>query len=134
MSKPILYIHVGPSKTATTFLQRDVLGRIESAECLPVPEIEVGGRRLRFGDLFSLSPEFWRGLEADPFADKVRHSGLRTPIKKERFLLRWPDFSRESEIRLTEALRAEILAAYEEGNRSLDERCSRLNLGEYGYY
>ena len=75
MSKPILYIHVGPSKTATTFLQRDVLGRIESAECLPVPEIEVEGRRLRFGDLFSLSPEFWRGLEADPLADKVRHSG-----------------------------------------------------------
>ncbi|PSQ86202.1 MAG: hypothetical protein BRD42_06120 [Bacteroidetes bacterium QS_3_64_15] len=326
MSDPTLYIHVGPSKTATTFLQRDVLGRIASAECLPVPEIEVEGRRLRFGDLFSLSPEFWRGLETDPFADRVRHSGrdvvisdericgglvapqpwipgsvpgrglppsprlhthsrvdpysvsshfrelrraadawgyervrvlltprrqdtklassyaqlsnrvrgagqqnfetwvrhllhdaighnkgggvnldyslwwrelrtavgtenvfflpfellredratflrqwlgvlgvpeadsivdalsgsegteknvrsrsadtwtLRTPIKKGRFLLRWPDFSRESEIRLTEALRAEILAAYEEGNRSLDERCSHLNLGEYGYY
>ena len=62
MSDPTLYIHVGPSKTATTFLQRDILGRIESAECLPVPEIEVEGRRLRFGDLFSLSPEFWRGL------------------------------------------------------------------------
>ena len=326
MSEPTLYIHVGPSKTATTFLQRDVLGRVESAECLPVPEIEVQGRSLRFGDLFSLSPEFWRGLEEDPLAGSVQHSGrdvvisderifgglvapqpwipgsvpgrglspsprlhthsradpyyvcahlrelrraaegwgygrvrvlltlrrqdtklassyaqlsnrvrragqqnfetwvrhllhdaighnkgggvnldyslwwrelraavgtenvfflpferlrenraaflrqwlgflgvpeadsivdalsgsggtgknvrsrsedtwaLRTPIKKGRFLLRWPDFSRESEIRLTEALREEILSVYAEGNRSLDEQVPHLTLDEYGYY
>jgi hypothetical protein len=51
-----------------------------------------------------------------------------------RFLFRWPDFSRECEIRLTEALSKEILTVYEEGNRSLDERCSHLNLGEYRYY
>lgn len=326
MGKSTLYIHVGPSKTATTFLQRDVLGRIESAECLPVPEIEVQGQRLRFGDLFSLSPEFWRGLEANPIADSVQHLGrdvvisdericgglvapqpwipgsipghglppsprlhthsradpyyvsshlrelrraatawgyerirvllttrrqdtklassyaqlsnrvrgagqqnfetwvrhllhdvighnkgggvklnyslwwrelgaavgtenvfflpfellredrasflrqwlgflevpeadsivealagsegteqnvrsrsadtwaLRTPIKKGRYLLRWPDFSRGSEIRLTEALKEEILTAYEAGNRSLDEEVPHLTLDAYGYY
>lgn len=326
VSTPVLFVHVGPSKTATTFLQRDVLGAIESLKCLPVPEISVRGRRVRFGDLFGLSPEFWRELETDPLADStgdterdvivsderisgglvaprpwipgpipgrdlppsprrhthsrvdpyfasshfrelrraaaawgydsvrvlltprrqdtrlasiyaqlsnrvwgagqqsfetwVRHllhdpvgyhkgggakldymlwwrqlgeavgtenvfflpfellqadraaflrrwlgalgvpdvgsvigslpgprqaqsnarsrSGdtwsLRTPIKKGRHLLRWPDFSRESEIRMTEALREEILGVYEEGNRALGERVPNLNLGEHGYY
>jgi hypothetical protein len=47
---------------------------------------------------------------------------------------RWPDFSREREIRLTEALSEEILAVYEEENRSPDEHLPHLNLDEYRYY
>ena len=84
MTAPTLYIHVGPSKTATTFLQRDVLGRIESAECLPIPEISVQGRSLRFGDLFSLSPELWRGLDNNPIADVVQNSERDVVISDER--------------------------------------------------
>ena len=87
--------------------------------------------------------------EADSIVDALAESGgtdhnvrsraedtwtLRTPIKKGRSLLRWPDFSRGSEIRLTEALREEILTVYAEGNRSLDEEVVHLNLDEHGYY
>lgn len=76
MSKPVRYIHVGPSKTATTFLQRDVMGAIESSERLPVPEIAVEARPLRFGDLFSLSPEFWRDVVV---SDERISGGLVAP-------------------------------------------------------
>lgn len=326
MSRPILYVHVGPSKTGTTFLQRDVLERIESMNCLSVPHVTVQGNRLRFGDLFSFSPEFWRDVEESPIADFTRQSdqdvvisderisgglvapqpwipgsipghgispsprlhthsrvdpyqvsshfrelrkaaakwgyddvrvllttrrqdtklassyaqlsnrvrgarqenfekwvrhllhnvvghnkgggvklnyslwrrvleagvgaenvfflpfellredpaaflqkwlgflgvsaadeivdalsgaeaakqnvrsqsehtwALRTPIKKGRYLFRWPDFSRGSKIRITESLTEEILAVYEKGNRSLDEKVTHLRLNEYGYY
>ncbi|MFB6274455.1 MAG: hypothetical protein ABEL51_16345 [Salinibacter sp.] len=84
MSAPTLYIHVGPSKTATTYLQRKVLGAIESAECLPVPHIEVQGQQFRFGDLFSFSPGFWGGLEENPFAGIVRRSDRDVVISDER--------------------------------------------------
>jgi len=84
MTAPTLYVHVGPSKTATTFLQREVLGRIESAECLPIPELSVQGRQLRFGDLFSLSPQFWRELEQNPIDDSVQRSGQDVVISDER--------------------------------------------------
>lgn len=68
MGKPDLYIHAGPPKTATTFLQNSVLGRIQSAKCLTKPKVEVNGREIRFGDLFDFSPGFWRRLEGDPFS------------------------------------------------------------------
>lgn len=51
-----------------------------------------------------------------------------------RFPLRWPDFSREEEIRLSDELSDEILSAYEKSNRSLDESLPHLDLERYGYY
>ncbi len=35
---------------------------------------------------------------------------------------------------MTEALRGETPAVYEEGNRALGERVPHLNLDEYGYH
>ena len=51
-----------------------------------------------------------------------------------RIPLRWPDFSREEEIRLSDELSDEILSAYVESNQSLDESLPHLDLERYGYY
>jgi len=57
-------------------------------------------------------------------------SALGLPNK---LLLRWPDFKRESEIRLTEELRNKIMDRYRESNRAL-ERAIGMDLSQYGYY
>jgi len=84
MSAPTLSIHVGPSKTATTFLQREVFERIESAACFPVPELEVQDRTFRFGDLFSFSPGFWGGVEGDPFGEGGQQPARDVVVSDER--------------------------------------------------
>ncbi|MCS3657960.1 hypothetical protein GGQ11_002761 [Salinibacter ruber] len=48
--------------------------------------------------------------------------------------LRWPDFSREEEIRLSDKLSDEILIAYEKSNRLLDESLPHLSLKRYDYF
>lgn len=69
MSKSSLYIHVGPPKTATSFLQDVVLGQVQSVDCLSKPVVEIKGKALRFADLFDFSPAVWRDVEENPFAE-----------------------------------------------------------------
>jgi len=67
MGGPNLYIHAGPGKTATTFLQGAVFDRIKSARTFSKPNISLGEDMVQFGDMFDLSPRVWRALEEDPF-------------------------------------------------------------------
>ncbi len=60
-----LFIHAGPGKTGTTFLQSSLFGRIESAQCLVKPDVEVGKKKIRFADLFDFSPEVWDQVNLD---------------------------------------------------------------------
>jgi hypothetical protein len=57
-----IYIHVGPPKTASTFLQKGVIEKIESKKSIVNPKVEIGGREVNFSDLFLLSPEVWDGV------------------------------------------------------------------------
>ena len=68
MSGPTLCLHAGPPRTATTFLQEEVLERIHSARCLVRPRVEVGAETVRFHDLFLFSPDVWEG-PCGAFAD-----------------------------------------------------------------
>lgn len=59
-----LYIHVGPPKTASTYLQ-NALKKAEGIKSVVKPEETVGDRRVRFSDLFFLSPEVWDDFGRD---------------------------------------------------------------------
>ena len=63
-----LYLHVGPPKTATTFLQEHVLRRVSSVECRCLPQVEMEGEKISFGQLFSMSPSVWRNDGGQAFA------------------------------------------------------------------
>jgi hypothetical protein len=73
MNESTLFIHVGPGKTATTFLQNVVLAKTRSVESLVKPIVELGGEKLRFGDLFNFPPEVWNDSEGGAFAHLIRH-------------------------------------------------------------
>lgn len=62
MSGPTFFLHIGPPKTATTFLQEEILQRVQSAVCRIKPDVKVGNEEIRFADLFLRSPEIWRGI------------------------------------------------------------------------
>jgi hypothetical protein len=51
-----------------------------------------------------------------------------------RMPLRWPDFRRGKEIRLTSELRAHILGVYADENRRLDRALEEVDLRSYGYW
>lgn len=57
---PTLYLHIGPSKTATSFLQWEVLPEIEMC-CYVKPTVTLGSAEMRLGDVFLFSPDLWRG-------------------------------------------------------------------------
>lgn len=61
-----LFLHVGPPKTATTFLQREVLSRIQSVRYLDKPTVPLDTEPVSFGDLFCFSPDIW--TEGEGFA------------------------------------------------------------------
>jgi hypothetical protein len=68
---PDLYIHAGPGKTGTTFLQQSVFDKIQSAQCLETPEVNIGGKEIRFADLFDFPPGIWKRAEQNPFFPKA---------------------------------------------------------------
>jgi hypothetical protein len=60
-----LFLYIGPPKTASTFLQRGFLQKIDELECRIRPRVQVNGRELMFSDLFFFFPEVWRGIGKD---------------------------------------------------------------------
>ncbi|MCS3628945.1 hypothetical protein GGP53_002824 [Salinibacter ruber] len=61
MKKRSIYIHIGPGKTGTTFLQKRVIPKIQSVGCVVKPEVVIGnGISIKFRDLFDLSPKVWK--------------------------------------------------------------------------
>lgn len=70
MDKPTLYLHVGPPKTATTFLQNEVLYKLRSHSCHIHPSIKVADTRLPMDTLFHLSPLIWGEVNENPFNEK----------------------------------------------------------------
>lgn len=66
-----LFIHVGPGKTGTTFLQDVVLERVHSVECLVKPTVNLGGEEVRFGDLFTFPPEVWGNSGGGAFSSLI---------------------------------------------------------------
>jgi len=73
MSELTLFIHLGPGKTATTFLQNVVLAKVHSIESLVKPIVEFGEEKLRFGDLFNFPPEVWDDSGGGAFAHLIRN-------------------------------------------------------------
>lgn len=69
-----LYVHVGPPKTATTFLQEHVLKRVSSVECRCLPEVQLGGEAVNFGHLFSMSPSVWTEHGGRAFAQLINET------------------------------------------------------------
>jgi hypothetical protein len=47
--------------------------------------------------------------------------------------VRWPDWEREKEIRLTPSLEEEVMDVYEQSNRAFAEAIG-MDLSQYGYY
>lgn len=78
-----LYIHVGPPKTATTFLQSEVLARLQSHSCRIHPSVEVADTELPVDKLFYLSPLIWREIEENPFTEKEESSLKDTLVSDE---------------------------------------------------
>ena len=60
-------MHIGPPKTATTFLQNEVLSEIRSADYLTKPHVPVGGEDVRIGSLFCFDPQVWGKTESGAF-------------------------------------------------------------------
>lgn len=73
MSEPCLYIHLGPGKTATTFLQNVVLAKVRSVESLVEPVVELGEEEVRFGDLFNFPLQVWEDSGAAAFAHLIQN-------------------------------------------------------------
>jgi hypothetical protein len=73
MSDSTLFIHVGPGKTATTFLQDVVLTGVSSVESLIKPTVNFGGEKVRFGDLFNFPPDVWDSSGGDAFSRLVQN-------------------------------------------------------------
>lgn len=61
------YLHVGPPKTASTFLQGAVLPKIENIRCHVKPTVTFGESEMKFRDLFLFSPDLWRTSMEEPF-------------------------------------------------------------------
>jgi hypothetical protein len=56
-----LILHIGPPKTATTFLQRRVFPEFKAVQCLVKPSVKLGdGTEVHFSDLFCSSPNIWK--------------------------------------------------------------------------
>ena len=69
---PTLFLHIGPPKTATTFLQHKVLNEIHSADCLIQPHVPVGGEDVRMASLFCFDPQVWGKTESGAFRDFLK--------------------------------------------------------------
>lgn len=67
------YLHIGPPKTATTFLQEEVLSKVQSVDHAVKPEVRAGAEIVRFGNLFLRSPQVWKEVGPDLFENL--HSG-----------------------------------------------------------
>lgn len=80
MSSPTLFLHIGAPKTATTFLQDDVLPQVRSAAWMVKPEIAVGEEQLQFGDLFLRSPDIWKEIGESVFLDSEEETRGRNLI------------------------------------------------------
>jgi len=68
---PTLFIHIGPGKTGTTFLQKKVLPHISSAETLALPHVQVSSEEIVFGHLFCYSPQIWGDKHDGPFRSLI---------------------------------------------------------------
>lgn len=70
MKESDLCIYIGPPKTPTTFLQNEVLGRLQSHSSFVLPSIEIADEDFSFDKLFYLPPVIWREVEENPFVEK----------------------------------------------------------------
>ncbi len=61
-----IYLHVGPPKTASTFLQKNFFKKISNKKCKIRPKVEINGRSILFHRVFILSVEVWNS-----FAKKI---------------------------------------------------------------
>lgn len=83
----------------------------------------------------SSSENTWRLREPMNTGLRLRPGRLfRTVGLPDRLPLRWPDFGREEEIRLTPELKASILNVYAAGNRCLDRVIKEVELQSYDYW
>lgn len=83
----------------------------------------------------SSSKDTWRLQSPINTGPRLRPGRLFQALRlPERLPLRWPDFRREKEIRLTPELKAFILKFYAEGNLQLDEAIEDVDLKAFGYW
>lgn len=75
------YLHVGPPKTASTFLQKTILPQIADIRCHTKPTVTFGDSEINFRDLFLFSPDLWKTFRKEPFAF------LKDSISKEQDVL-----------------------------------------------
>ncbi len=71
MSGRTLFLHIGPPKTATSFLQRDLLTAVRSAACRIKPTVTLGSGEVTFGDFFLQSPHLWREVGDEVFRSLI---------------------------------------------------------------
>lgn len=140
MGRPNLYIHAGPGKTGTTFLQEAVFDKIKSARAISKLKIALGENMVQFGDMFDFSPRVWRALEEDPFVGDGSESGADVVISDEMifgglgrlqpWLSAWIEDLAESPVILSlelDALELDALRAIHSGKLlklSLDTSCA----------
>ena len=119
---------------SSTFLRR-WLGFLEVEEVDRVVDSLSQSSREQRLNVRSKSESVWAlqdpirtGLRLRP-ARVFRELGLPTRMPRQ-----WPDFNRDGHIHLTSDLRAEIVEAYADSNRMLDNRIPHLDLKKYNYY
>ena len=68
-----LFIHAGPAKTGTTFLQQVVLPKVRSVRTLVTPTVKLGGKSIQFGNLFNFSPKVWADSGGGAFSSLIEN-------------------------------------------------------------
>lgn len=63
-----IILHIGAPKTATTFIQNEVMSKINSVRCLVKPKIRIGDSKIQFGDIFCFEPNLWDEVEKEPLS------------------------------------------------------------------
>jgi len=113
-----------------SFLERAEEGSriIEKVETSP--DLATRNARSNGENTWALQDRTMRGVKTIRLRPSRLFSALGLPS---RIPLRWPDFEREDQIRMTPSLKREIMSTYEESNRVLSEHIE-MDLGRYDYY
>jgi hypothetical protein len=72
--EPTLYIHVGPPKTATTYLQNSFLSKLKGIDCIVRPRVKIGGHSIYLHRLFVYSVDIWSDVGREVFKKVSKNS------------------------------------------------------------
>ena len=117
-------------KRCFSFLDRPEEGRRIIEELKADADAETRNVRSTAKDTWALQDRTTRGVTTIRLRPSRLFSALGFPSHVP---LRWPDFEREDQIRLTPSLKQKIMSTYEESNRALAEHTG-MDLGRYNYY